>query len=67
MYERDLFSGEVCLPPGQEHPKVRGTERLRFAKLDPYLNAKPRSVKPIRLVGGGGARNSGRLLGSWQD
>ena len=29
-YERDVFSGEVCLRPGQEHPKVRGTERLAF-------------------------------------
>ena len=50
-YERDVFSGEVRLNPGQEHPKVRGTERLGFAKLDPYPNAKPKSVKPIRLVG----------------
>ena len=50
-YERDVFSGEVCLRPGQEHPKVRGTERLGFAKLDLYPNAKPKSVKPIRLVG----------------
>ena len=50
-YERDVFSGEVCLRPGQEHPKVRGTERFGFAKLDLYPNAKPKSVKPIRLVG----------------
>ena len=50
-YERDVFSGEVCLRPGQEHPKVRGTERLGFAKLDLYPNAKPKSVKPIQLVG----------------
>ena len=50
-YERDVFSREVRLRPGQEHPKVRGTERLAFAKLDPYWNAKPKSVKPIRLVG----------------
>ena len=50
-YERDVFSGEVRLRPGQEHPKVRGTERLGFAKLDLYLNAKPKSVKPIQLVG----------------
>ena len=50
-YERDVFSGEVRLRPGQEHPKVRGTERLGFAKLDLYQNAKPKSVKPIRLVG----------------
>ena len=50
-YEQDVFSGEVCLRPGQEHPKVRGTERLGFAKLDLYPNAKPKSVKPIRLVG----------------
>ena len=50
-YERDVFSGEVCLCPGQEHPKVRGTERLGFAKLDLYPNAKPKSLKPIRLVG----------------
>ena len=50
-YERDVFSGEVRLRPGQEHPKVRGTERLGFAKLDLYPNAKPKSVKPIRLVG----------------
>ena len=50
-YERDVFSGEVRLRPGQEHPKVRGTERLGFAKLNLYPNAKPMSVKPIRLVG----------------
>ena len=50
-YERDVFGGEVCLRPGQEHPKVRGTERLGFAKLGLYPNAKPKSVKPIRLVG----------------
>ena len=50
-YERDVFSGEVGLRPGQEHPKVHGTERLGFAKLDLYPNAKPESVKPIRLVG----------------
>ena len=50
-YERDVFSGEVRLCPGQEHPKVRGTERLGFAKLDLYPNAKPKSLKPIRLVG----------------
>ena len=50
-YERNVFSGEVCLRPGQKHPMVRGTERLRFAKLDLYLNAKPNSLKPIRLVG----------------
>ena len=50
-YERDVFSGEVCLCPGQEHPKVRGTERLGFAKIDLYPKAKPKSVKPIRLVG----------------
>ena len=40
-YERDVFSGEVRLCPGQEHPKVRGTERLGFAKFDLYPNAKP--------------------------
>ena len=40
-YERNVFSGEVRLCPGQEHPKVRGTERLEFAKLDLYPNAKP--------------------------
>ena len=50
-YERDVFGGEVRLRPGQEHPKVRGTERLGFAKLDLYSNAKHKSVKPIRLVG----------------
>ena len=33
-YERDVFSGEVRLRPGQEHPKVRGTEWLGFARLD---------------------------------
>ena len=49
-YERDVFSGEVHLRPGQEHPKVRGTERLGFATLDLYANAKLKSVKPIRLV-----------------
>ena len=50
-YERDLFSGDVSLQSGQEHPTVRGTERLGFANLDLYLNAKLKSVKPIRLVG----------------
>ena len=50
-YERDVFSGEVRLRPGKEHPKVRGTERLEFAKLHLYSNAKPKSVKPIKLVG----------------
>ena len=50
-YERDVFSGEVRLRPGQEHPKVRGTERLVFAKLDLYPNAEPESMKPIQLVG----------------
>ena len=50
-YERDAFSGEVHLRPGQEHPKFRGTERLGFAKLDLYPNAKPKSVNPIQLVG----------------
>ena len=50
-YERHVFSVELPLRPGLEHPKVHGTERLGFAKLDLYLNAKPKSVKPIRLVG----------------
>ena len=50
-YERDVFSGEVRLSRSQEHPKVRGTERLGFAELDLYPNAKPKSVKPIQLVG----------------
>ena len=50
-YEQDVFSGEVCPCPGQEHPKVRGTERLGFAKFDLYPNGKPKSVKPIRFVG----------------
>ena len=54
-YERDVFSGEVRLRPGQEHPKVRGTEELGFAKLDLYPNAKPESVKRIRFVGERGA------------
>ena len=49
-YERDVFSGEVRLHPGQKHPKVRGRERLGFAKLDLYPNAKLKSVKRIRLV-----------------
>ena len=49
-YERDVFSGEVSLRPGQEHPKVRGTERLGCAKLDLYPKAKLKSVGPIRLV-----------------
>ena len=44
-YERDVFGGEVRLRPGQEHTKVR------VAKLDLYPNAKPKSMKPIRLVG----------------
>ena len=50
-YERVVFSGELRLRPGQQQPKVRGTEWLGFAKLDLYPNAKPKSVKPIRLVG----------------
>ena len=50
-YERDVSSGEVRLRPGQEHPKVCGTERLGFAKRDLYPNAKPESAMPIRLVG----------------
>ena len=50
-YERDAFSREVRLRLGQEHPRVPGTERLGFAKLDLYPNARPKSVKPIRLVG----------------
>ena len=40
-YERYVFSGEVRFRPGHEHPKVRGTERLGFAKLDLYPSAKP--------------------------
>ena len=31
--ERHPFSREVSLSPGQEHPKVRGTERFEFPKL----------------------------------
>ena len=50
-YERDVFSGEVRLRPGQEHPKVRRTERLGFAKLNLYPNANLQSVKSIRLMG----------------
>ena len=50
-YERNLFSGKFRLCPGQEHPKVPGTERLGFAKLDLCPYAKPKSVKPIWLVG----------------
>ena len=50
-YERDVFSGEARLRPGHEHLKVHGTERLGFAKLDLYPNAKPKFVKPKRLVG----------------
>ena len=50
-YERDVFSGELRLCPGQEHPSVRDTERGGLAKLDLYPNAKPKSVRPIRLVG----------------
>ena len=50
-YERDVFSGAVRPRPGQEHPEISGTKRLRFAKLDLYQNAKPTSVKPIMLVG----------------
>ena len=50
-YEQDVFGGEVRLRPGQEHPKICGTEQLGFAKLELYPNAKPKSLKPIRLVG----------------
>ena len=46
-YERDVFNGEVRQRPGQGHPKVRGTERFGFAKLDLYPSAKPKSVNPI--------------------
>ena len=46
-YGRDGFSGEFHLCPGQEHPKVRCTERLGFAKLHLYRNAEPKFVKPI--------------------
>ena len=49
--KRDAFSGDVRLRPGQQHSKVRGTERFGFAKLDLYPNAKPKFVKSIRLVG----------------
>ena len=64
-YEQDFFSGEVRLRPGQEHPKVRGTERLGFAKLDLYPNAKPKSVKPIRLVGERAAAEQEIVEGFW--
>ena len=40
-YEQHDFSVELPLRPGLEHPKVHGTERLGFSKLDLYLNAKP--------------------------
>ena len=50
-YERDVFSREARLRPGQEHPKVRGTERLGFAKLDLYPKARSKSVRPTRVVG----------------
>ena len=50
-YGWDVFSGEVRLCPGQDHPKVRGMERLGFAKRDLYRNAKLKSVKPITLAG----------------
>ena len=50
-YERDVFGRELRLRPGEEHPKVCGMERFGFAKLDLYSNAKPKSVKPTRLVG----------------
>ena len=69
-YERDVFSGEVHLLPSQEHPKVRGTEQLGFAKLDLYPNAKPKSVKPIPLVGERAAAEQEieeDLFGSWLD
>ena len=48
-YERNAFSCKVRLRPGQDHPKVHGTERLGVAKLDLYPNAKPKSVKPTRV------------------
>ena len=50
-YAGDVFSGEVPLCPGEEHPKIPGKEWWGFAKLDLYLNAKRKSVKPKRLVG----------------
>ena len=50
-YERHVFSVELRLRPGLEHPEVHGTEQLGYAKLDLYPNAEPKSVKPIRLFG----------------
>ena len=50
-YERDVFSWDDPLSPGQEHTKVRGTERLGFAKLDLYASANPKFVVHITLVG----------------
>ena len=50
-HQRDVFTGEVRLRSGQEHPKLRGTERLGFAKVDLYRNGKTKSLKPERLVG----------------
>ena len=50
-YKRDVFSGKVRLCRCQEHPRVCGTEVFGFTKLNLSPNAKPTSVKPIRLVG----------------
>ena len=41
-YERDVFSGEVCLRPGQGHPEVRGTERVGVASLTYTRTLSPR-------------------------
>ena len=46
-----VFSLEVHLHPGHQHPKVWGTGWLGFAELDLYLNTKCKSMKPRRLVG----------------
>ena len=43
-YEQDVFSWEVGLCSGEEHPKG-------LAKLYLYANTKHKSVKPLRLVG----------------
>ena len=47
-----VFSREVRLPSGQEHTKLGGTEGCGLlSSTYIYPNAKPKSVKPISLVG----------------
>ena len=50
VYQRDVFSGEVRLRPGQTHPKFHGPDAIGFTKLELHPGAKSKSVKQIRFV-----------------